>query len=270
MTKNEEVMLPHAVKHYRTRFPGCPITVYDNNSTDKTVTLATALGCIVRQRYTKDDIQDNDALAILKSNCWKQDFVEGRDPPWVIVVDTDEWLDMWESDLVAEDARGSVIISTEGFAAVGRSQRLDLADIDLHSIRFGMVGTNATRPGFVPNRRARNWYSKSVCFKRGRNGLLAMNFKLGAHSATPVPANAPRSANCYVLKHMDALGGPYLIEKHRRRFKQAANSLKVGLGNHYSNNSQFVAEIYAHMLNSSSDRRVHVNKGRSRLECLGT
>jgi hypothetical protein len=272
VTKNEEVMLPHAVKHYRTRFPGCPITVYDNNSTDKTVELARGLGCTVRRWYTKDDIQDNPKLAILKSECWKQDYVDDQDPPWVIVVDADEWLDMWESDLVAEDALGSVIITTEGFAAVGRSHRLDLADIDLHAIRFGMAAMGATRPGFVPKKqtRARNLYSKSVCFKRGRNGLSAMNYTFGAHSARPVPMNATRSANCYVLKHMDAMGERYLTDKHQRRFDQAANSRKLRLSTHYRTDPQQIIKIYRHMLNSSADWNALSDKGHVRLQCSMT
>ena len=67
MTKNEQVMLPHAVHHYRTRFPGCPITVYDHNSTDRTVELAHSLGCTVHPRQTNDGLQDNVELAKIKS-----------------------------------------------------------------------------------------------------------------------------------------------------------------------------------------------------------
>jgi hypothetical protein len=266
-TKNEETMLPHTVKHYRTRFPGCHITVYDNNSTDKTVQLAYSLGCTVRQRYTRDNMQDEAALAETKSNCWKQDYIEGRDPPWVIVVDADEWLDVWESDLVAEDARGSVIVTTEGFAAVGRSQRLDLADIDLHAIRFGVPGTGLTANDHDQHEQARNWYSKSVCFKRGRHGLSSMTYGLGAHTATPIPMNAPRSAACYVLKHMDAMGELYLVEKHKRRYNQTLHSRAQGLDLHYLRNRNDVVQLYRSTVNASFEWRTLTEDGRTRLQC---
>lgn len=99
----------------------------------------------MRRWYSKDNAQDELALAAMKSKCWKRDFVEERNPTWAIVVDSDEWLDIWESDLEAEDARGSMILTTEGFTGVGTSHRLDLTDIDLHTIRFGMAATSATR-----------------------------------------------------------------------------------------------------------------------------
>ena len=111
--KNDSVILPHAVQHYRTRFPGCLITVYDNNSTDGTAELAEKLDCTVRQWHSENSLQDNAKLAILKGECWKFNFTDGRDPPWVVAADADEWLDMWQSDLEYEDARGSIIIKTE-------------------------------------------------------------------------------------------------------------------------------------------------------------
>ena len=127
--KNDFVLLPHAVQHYRTRFPGCHITVFDNNSTDGTAELAEKLGCPVRQWHSEGSLQDNVRLATLKGECWKFNFSDGRDPPWVVAADVDEWLDMWQTDLDHEDARGSMIIKTQGFAALGTSATPDLSDI---------------------------------------------------------------------------------------------------------------------------------------------
>ena len=255
--KNEEVLLPHAVHHYRTRFPGCPITVYDHNSTDATATLAERLGCTVQSRMTKDDIQDNADLARLKNMCWKTNYEEDRDPPWVIVADIDEWLDLWQRDLEAEDASGSMIIRTQGFAALGNSTRLDLADIDLHGIQFGTRATFQTISGLfkIGNVRLQhnfNWYSKLACFKRGHVGLSECNFTPGAHMAKPVPLNATVTSNCYVLKHMNALGLPYLTRKHELRYKQTTTPGPRRQSYHYSNDLSNAVQIYNYMTRMST------------------
>ena len=44
--KNEEELLPFYLEHYKTRFPGCVIHIYDNNSTDQSVSICKAAGCI--------------------------------------------------------------------------------------------------------------------------------------------------------------------------------------------------------------------------------
>jgi hypothetical protein len=110
--------------------------------------------------------------------------MEGRDPPWVIVVDTDEWLDVWKSDVVTEDARGSVILTTEGFAAFNTSRRLDLADIDLHTIRHGTATTDATVPG-VPGVHYLLTGMPKVCALNGHGGgLTSITYDFGAHVAS--------------------------------------------------------------------------------------
>ena len=269
MTKNEEVMLPHTVRHYRTRFPGCPITVYDNNSTDKTVQLALGLGCTVRRWYTKDNMQDNVKLAKLKSECWKVDESEAATTPWVIVVDADEWLDMWHSDLADEEGHGSMIITTHGFAALGTSHRLDLSDIDMHTVRLGTHGTWKTVDAFADRGKVgRNFYSKSVCFKRGRTGLSAMNFMPGAHVVQHTPSNATLSSTCYVLKHMNTMGLPYFIERRKQRYEQALNSHKRNHSLHYTKGPGNAVRIYQHMTNVSTNwTHALTREGTRRLRC---
>jgi glycosyltransferase involved in cell wall biosynthesis len=40
ITYNEELMIEFFINHYRKKFPGCEIVVFDNYSTDKTVEIA--------------------------------------------------------------------------------------------------------------------------------------------------------------------------------------------------------------------------------------
>ena len=268
VAKNEQVLLPYAISHYRTRFPGCPITIFDNNSTDRTREIALSHGCIVLPWVTSQGIQDDFELIKLKNTCWKN-FVDGHDAPWVIVADVDEWLDIWQEDLEREDSTGTMIIRTEGFAALGESRSQDLRDIDLHTIH---TGAPAVMEYVEPNKSAwwtqSNIYSKYSCFKRGRGGLTSINYSLGAHAASPVPSNATLSTCCYVLKHMNALGRPYLVEKHRQRHAQAVNSCKHGLACHYTSNATMVVAMYNGLMHASTSRSyAKTSRGNVRLNC---
>ena len=44
---NEEIILQKFINHYRTRFPNCEITIYDNMSTDNSRQIAIKNGCKV-------------------------------------------------------------------------------------------------------------------------------------------------------------------------------------------------------------------------------
>ena len=59
---NEERMLPHTLKHYKTNFPNAIITLFDNHSTDRSVEIAKEAGCNVAYFSSSDqqDEQKND------------------------------------------------------------------------------------------------------------------------------------------------------------------------------------------------------------------
>ena len=216
--RNEQVLLPHAVKHYRDRFPNCAITVVDNMSTDNTSKTAERLGCTVIPWDTSLTSQYFDIqLAWAKNSFWKN-FTES-DAPWVVVADVDEWIDVWSEDLELEDSRGTMILNTAGFNIMGESNLLNLSDIDVHNLTVGV-------PAHI--------YSKWICFKRGPKGLQEIDYGAGAHGANPVPRNAPVSQSCYTLKHMVSLGLGYLIEKYRVRKTWLSDQCsKTGMACHY-------------------------------------
>jgi glycosyltransferase involved in cell wall biosynthesis len=95
---NEELLAAKFVEHYRSRFPFCSITVYDNCSTDETAKIFKSLDCEVLPFDTRGKINENLYLDI-KNNCWKQAHTD-----WVLVCDVDEWLDIDENKLTIETA----------------------------------------------------------------------------------------------------------------------------------------------------------------------
>ena len=52
---NEELMLPHTLKHYKTRFPNATITIFDNYSTDRSKQIAEEAGCLIQKMFVFHD-----------------------------------------------------------------------------------------------------------------------------------------------------------------------------------------------------------------------
>ena len=94
---NEELIMQFMIDHYRSRFPGCNIVVYDNMSTDNTTKIARANDCEVIQYDTNNQIQDRRYIEI-KNNCWKNALTE-----WVLICDMDELLDINAEQLKKEE-----------------------------------------------------------------------------------------------------------------------------------------------------------------------
>jgi glycosyltransferase involved in cell wall biosynthesis len=93
---NEAFMLPLFARHYRAQFTDLRIVVFDNGSTDATVSVAKDLGCDVRCFAT--DGMDDLCIADLKSSCLKMSR-----SPWTIIVDCDEWCAIDETSLAQAD-----------------------------------------------------------------------------------------------------------------------------------------------------------------------
>jgi len=94
---NEERILQKMIDFYRSRFAGCTIVVYDNDSTDNTKLIAYNNGCVVKRLETNDKFSDIYLIAV-KNNAWKYAATD-----WVIVCDVDEWFDILPSDLMGDD-----------------------------------------------------------------------------------------------------------------------------------------------------------------------
>lgn len=93
---NEEVLMPYFLRHYSTFCDR--ITIYDNQSTDRTVEIAKQNSKVKVISYNSDNKIRDDIYRQIKNNCWKQ-----SDADWVIVCDMDEFVYMVPGDTRMND-----------------------------------------------------------------------------------------------------------------------------------------------------------------------
>lgn len=201
ITYNEELILPHFINHYRTRFPACDIVIYDNMSTDDTVEIAKEMDCKVIPYDTNNKLSDSKYLEI-KNNCWK------GQTGWVIVADCDEFLDIWEKDLENETAS---IISVEAYNMVNLTDSLNIEDIT-HGVRSTS-------------------YDKAYCFNTSK--ILEINYGPGAHSCNPFGV-LEYSSKKYEAWHYKYINIDFMINRHAifaSRLSQ--ENINKGYGLHY-------------------------------------
>ncbi len=213
---NEEVLLPHAIEHYRRRVPSATFTILDNESDDRSVAIAKELGCAVQSFEMGDKIND-DVLRDLKNSVWLE-----RTDGWVVVADMDEWLCITEADLQREEQRGTTVLKVEGWNVVGESATEELNDINLHALNTGAIHT---------------YESKSICFRRPQ--ITAMNYNTGAHRSSPEGV-VRRSRKTYRLKHMNWLGSAFVVHKYASRYVRGKEQQARGLGIHYTDQTDKV------------------------------
>jgi glycosyltransferase involved in cell wall biosynthesis len=222
---NEELMLPHTIRHYRKNFPSASITIFDNHSTDRSAAIAEEAGCRVI-KYDSNEQQDEQLLIWVRSHMWK-DFV--GDGGWVIMCDMDEWLNATEEELREEQKKGVTVLTTQGINMVGESKCIDHSDIDLFAIQKGYKSDHM---------------SKKVCFLYP---LVSMEYWFGAHKAFP-QGHVVYSEKTYLLKHYDQLGEEYLVEKHRKRWERNVKSRAIGMNQHYFIERDKTVEVYQQAL----------------------
>jgi hypothetical protein len=212
---NENLLLPYFVAHYRSRFPGCNITIYDNCSTDNTARLASNLGCIVKQ-YDSCGRFCEDKQIEIKNNCWK-----GTDADWVIVCDIDEFLDADLAQLMEERC---TILRTQGWDMVGGKTK---ESFDFYAINHGIKN---------------NLESKHIAFKPQE--IAQINYAPGAHSCTPV-GNVHYSYRVYNLYHYKYIYLDYVIARHKMSAERLSSiNREMGWGAHYLIEEDRVYEIY--------------------------
>jgi hypothetical protein len=222
-------MLPHTIRHYRTCFPDCVITIFDNYSTDKSCEIAEKHGCHIR-KYESGDKQDEKYLMWVRSHLWKEFVTEG----WVIMCDMDEWLDITDAELEEEDSKGTTILMTQGFNMVGESQTADYSDISLFDLKRGYYDDNL---------------SKRICFK---HPTVAIEFWWGAHKCFP-HGEIHYSEKTYFLKHYNAIGEAYLISKLQNRYLRNLENVMNGINGHYTNDVDKIKGEYRRFVGMSVD-----------------
>jgi glycosyltransferase involved in cell wall biosynthesis len=186
--KNGEYILPLYLKHYKEAFPGCNIVIFDNNSTDQSVELCQAAGCVVANfpKFTVEIEQQ------FKNSVWKKSLAK-----WVVICDQDELLQITSADLEALPENVNVI----------KFKGYNMIDVD-----------NKKDPALFTHGSHSETYDKCCMFKPS---LKEINFSPGSHFANPIP-NAMFSKYQFNLLHYNKSWFTFdnFCEKHSKAFRK--------------------------------------------------
>jgi hypothetical protein len=180
---NEEAMIGFFIDWYKVRFPGCHITVYDNESTDRTRGIAEEKGCQVLT-YSTGNKMDERTLVDIKNTCWK-----GSESPWVAVVDVDELLEINWMDLEGERRKGTTMIDFQYWTVVNKKGERRLRDMN-----YGVHHYRLTAKRCLFNPRA----------------VKEIGYEIGAHVAHPV-GHVQLSEKNYKFLHYKFLSYKWLV-----------------------------------------------------------
>lgn len=213
ITYNEELMLPHFIKHYK-QF--CDkIVVYDNMSTDRTKEIALDNGCEVISWEAEGGGFNDYANVTIKSNCYKQD---SKIYDWVITVDCDEFythkdgIDKFLSVLDNYKNKGITLPKVKGYNMVSRNH--NFSD-DFSSIRNGVPSES---------------YSKRCIF----NPKLNITWDVGCHEFKIIGNKEIESDEVsIILKHYKFINLLNLINKSKEYSSRLSKfNLQTGAGYH--------------------------------------
>ncbi len=192
---NEELLLPYFIDHYKKM--GAKITIYDNQSTDKSRSIIEKAGCTYMAYNSNNQIRDDLYLQI-KNNCWKDSKAD-----WVIVCDIDELIEL------NFDIRRYNIINTKGFDIIG-----------LPPSRLGVLN---------------KMYSKHIMFRP--NHFKEINYTPGCHSLNPIPIGTiSGSIEIANLLHYKYINEDYVYNRHIMYQERLSDINKqLGWGIEYQN-----------------------------------
>lgn len=193
LARNEEQMLPYALKHYR---EFCSeLTVHDLGSTDRTIEIARSYGAIVKQHDSGGEFRDM-LNKTIRNTCWI-----GTDADWVIIVDCDELLYFGAGvadTLKSYDQQQLAVVKPAGYEMTSEEFPTGPGQITEY-VKYGA--------------RDIAWYSKPGMFSPKR--VAKVDFGTGAHVVTAtlhggrtvvVDNNTPLSTPTTKLLHMHHLG----------------------------------------------------------------
>jgi len=214
---NEELLIQYMIDHYRSRFPGCRIVVYDNMSSDKTVTIARLNNCAVIPFETNNQYSEGRQIQI-RNNCWKNAITD-----WVLVCDLDELLDINKKQLKAEEKLEVSIVSTETYDMINLEDNLDIAGMK--------YGVKSPLPG------------KFCLFNK--KYISEINYGPGSHTCNP-EGQVQYSRKAYRLYHYNSINEQATIDKFKvRAARMSPENIKNGWGIHFLMTPKQIREEYA-------------------------
>lgn len=215
---NEEVMLPHFIEWYRTRFPDCRIVLYDNMSTDNTRQIAVDNNCEIIDYDSNNEIRDDLYLEI-KNNCWKT-----ATTPFVFVGDIDELVDINEDHLRYEQKLGSTMIKFEGWNMINTEPNPKL---EINQIIFGSRAFQ---------------YDKNYIYNK--DYISEINFSAGCHSSSPI-GKIKYSETVYKMYHFKSIDVDYMVKRHLEFGKRLSQkNLQHFWGIHYLDSEEVIRHNY--------------------------
>lgn len=219
---NEEYMLPYMVNWYKKRVGENNIVfnIYDNGSTDNTVTLIKELGCNLGKYETNGQVRD-DLLLNWKNSIWK-----GSTADFVIVCDCDEFVDIQVNQLI-----DFTILPTIGYNMVG------VAEETPDTINCGVLAEEM---------------SKTCVFSPKE--ITNINYIHGAHTCTP--EGNIKTAPAVALYHMKFISAQYVVDKYQSSQKRLSKiNKKHGWGFQYEMEEGAIRTMYGHMVDAKKTVR---------------
>lgn len=222
------------------------ITIYDNESTDRSREIAEEWGCRIVS-WNSGNIQNEYIQQNLKNDVWKSEspFVEVEidprpewsGPGWKIIVDMDEWLEITEEDLAYEEVEGNTILRIKGVNVMGQSNDSLLKDVSADDIQQW--------------NRVVDWApeNKHLCFLTP--AITQMNYTRGAHACKPDGTCIQYSKKIYYNKHMENLGLPFFIHKFSLRTQRNQTMHQRNINLHYTDDVLKLSERYFSMFENS-------------------
>jgi glycosyltransferase involved in cell wall biosynthesis len=216
---NESYLLPQFVKFYRERFNNCEIIVFDNESTDDSVSIAKKLDCKVIPYTTNNKLSDKKYLEI-KNSCWKESKTD-----WNIIVDIDEFCDINEDDLLLEEKNKTSHIKFIGYEMVNINNGLP-NDLTTEVI-YGMREV---------------YYDKTTVINK--KYVRETNYNPGCHNLNLI-GNLTNQEKNYNLYHYKFLSENYIINKHRiYRERLSDDNIKNNFGSHYYTSEEDLKTLF--------------------------
>jgi glycosyltransferase involved in cell wall biosynthesis len=211
---NEERILPYFLRHYQ-QFG--PVTIFDNYSTDNSVSIALEAGATVIQ-YDSNGFLNDKIYIQIKNTCWKKSKAD-----WVIVVDCDEFV--YHPDLL------KILQNSDFTAFTPRWYEMFSEDFPVTS---GQI-YDEVKQGYEA-------WPKLNLFRPTE--LTDINYEIGCHLAHPkgnVNLNYVESG--ILTLHMRHLGKQYIINRNEMYAKRLSReNIKNGWGWHLTQPADILSE----------------------------